>query len=64
MQTKEIKRKPRIDIYESEQKEIEAMLSRILGKYGEPRRPLKVVREEVAKQLEGISASRMVIEAR
>lgn len=64
MQAKEKERRTVKRTHEQRRAELEAILNRMLGKYGKPSRPLKEVRDELEQELEGISVSRMVIEAR
>ncbi len=50
--------------YQREQREMEALLGRILGQEAGTGRPLSELRREVQPRMEGVSASRMIIEAR
>lgn len=53
-----------INAYRKEQREMQQLVYRMLGSYAKPRTSLKERRREMAKGLEGISVSRMIIEAR
>lgn len=64
MEAKSIEYEMAMSAYRREQKEMQALVYRMLGRYGEPKRPLKDRRREIAKQLNGLSVSRMIIEAR
>lgn len=50
--------------YRREQEHMQSLIRRMLGKHEGPRKPLKELRREIARQLDGISVSQMVIEAR
>ena len=64
MEAKRIEYQVALSTYRRDQKEMQALVYRMLGKYRQARTPLKERRRDIAKQLDGLSVSRMVIEAR
>lgn len=64
MEARNIEYEIALSAYRREQRAMQSLLYRMLGKYGASRRPLKELRREVAKRLDGVSISRMIIEAR
>lgn len=64
MEARSIEYEMAMSSYKKEQREMQEFLERILGSYGETRRPLRKLRSELAPRLEGVSGSRMIIEAR
>ena len=53
-----------MNAYRREQKHMQALLQRMIGEHEESSKPLKELRREMAGQLEGLSVSQMIIEAR
>ncbi|MBI4332758.1 MAG: hypothetical protein HY673_15935 [Chloroflexi bacterium] len=64
MQTKRLEEGFALTAGGKEQRELKALIHRMLGNPPPPRRPLRQTRQEVSKQLDGISVSRLIIEAR
>ena len=64
MEARRLEYEMAMSAYRREQKEMHALLYRVLGKYDEPKKALKERRREIANQLNGLSVSQMIIEAR
>jgi hypothetical protein len=64
MEARRAEHKISMSAYRRDQREMQALVHRMLGKGRASRKPLKTLRREVAKQLSGVSVSRMIIEAR
>jgi len=64
METERSEYKIAMSVYRRDHREMQALVYRMLGKYQEPKSPLKQRRREIAKQLDGLLVSRMIIEAR
>jgi hypothetical protein len=64
MQVRSIEYEMAMSSYLRQQREMEAMLGRMIGQYGVPKMSLGELRRELESRLEGVSASQMIIEAR
>lgn len=64
MEAKSMDNERALESYSREPREIEALLSKVIGRHNQPKKPLKDLRRSLEARLGGVSASQMIVEAR